>query len=303
MSPVAAFARLPPPVRATLLMAVAVAFFSMMSVFIRLASHHVHILEVVFFRNFLAVVLMIPWIMNQGVSALRTSRFHLYGLRAAINLVAMSAGFTAIAMIPLAEATALGFTAPLFTTIGAVLVLGEVIRARRIVALAAGFIGMLIVLRPGMEAISFGAMLALGNAVGMSMTALVVKKLTATERPEAIVLWMVLLQSPLSLIPALFYWSWPDVTTWVYLFCIAGAGTVGHVFWTRACGLAEVSQLQPLEFLKLPVIATLGYFLFNEEPSLWIWLGGAVIFSSTAYISHREAVAARRKAREDAAAA
>ena len=295
---IAAFSRLPATVRATLLMSTAMVFFTSMGLFIRLSSETLHVLEVVFFRNFLAVVLMAPWIMQQGLGALRTEKYGLYSLRAAVNLVAMAAGFAAITMIPLAEATALGFTAPLFATIGAVLVLGEVIRARRVAALVAGFVGMLIVLRPGMEAITPGALLALGNALGISITALVVKKLTATERPEAIVLWMVLLQSPLSLVPALFYWTWPDPMTWLWLFCLAGAGTLGHMCWTRACGLAEITQLQPLEFIKLPLIAVMGFLMFGEEPSVWVWLGGAVIFGSTAYISHREAVLARRKVRE-----
>ncbi len=294
----AAFTRLPVPVKATLLMSTAMVFFTSMGIFIRLASENLHVLEVVFFRNFLAVVLMAPWIMGYGFSALKTDKYSLYSLRAVINLVAMAAGFAAITMIPLAEATALGFTAPLFATIGAVLVLGEVIRARRVAALAAGFVGMLLVLRPGMEAMSIGALLALGNAFGIAITALVVKKLTATERPEAIVLWMVLLQSPLSLVPALFVWTWPDPMTWLWLFCLAGAGTAGHVCWTRACGLAEITQLQPLEFIKLPLIAVVGYLLFGEEPTVWVWLGGAVIFCSTAYISHREALLARRSARK-----
>ena len=294
----AAFTRLPVPVQATLLMSAAMVFFTSMGVFIRLSSQNLHVLEVVFFRNFLAVLLMVPWIMGHGVSALKTDKYGLYGLRAAINLTAMAAGFAAITMIPLAEATALGFTAPLFATIGAVLVLGEVIRVRRVAALAAGFLGMLLVLRPGLESLSLGALLALGNALGISITALVVKKLTATERPEAIVLWMVLLQSPFSLIPALFVWTRPDPMTWLWLFCLAGAGTAGHVCWTRACGLAEITQLQPLEFIKLPLIGVMGFLLFGEEPTVWIWLGGAVIFCSTAYISHREAVLARRSARE-----
>lgn len=126
MSIPAAFKRLPAPVRATLLMSAAMVFFTSMGIFIRLASENLHVLEVVFFRNFLAVVLMAPWIMGYGFSALSTKKYGLYSLRAVINLVAMAAGFAAITMIPLAEATALGFTAPLFATIDAVLVLGEV---------------------------------------------------------------------------------------------------------------------------------------------------------------------------------
>ncbi len=80
-----------------------------------------------------------------------------------------------------------------------------------------------------------------------------------------------------------------------WLVCLAGAGTIGHLMWTRACAMVEISQLQPLEFVKLPLIAALGFLLFDEVPSLWIWLGGAVIFASTAYITHREAQLARRR--------
>lgn len=289
------FKRLPQPVKATCLMVTAMVFFTSMGVFIRLSAEQVHSLEVVFFRNLLAVVLMGPWLWKQGWGALRTERIGLYWWRSGINFFAMAAGFTAITLIPLAEATALNFTAPLFATIGAVLVLGEVIRIRRIAALAAGFLGMVIILRPGFETISFGAMLALANSIGIAVTALIVKKLTETERPEAIVMWMVVLQTPLSLVPALFVWEWPELGTLFWLFCLAGAGTIGHICWTRACALAEITQLQPLEFVKLPIVAVMGYFLFSEVPTVWIWLGGAVIFISTAYITHREAVAARQR--------
>ena len=291
---VASFKRLPQSLRASLLMVTAMVFFTSMSIFIRLAAEQIHTLEVVFFRNFLALLLLLPWIWRQGPSVLKTRRHGLYWLRGGINFLAMAAGFTAITLIPLSEATALGFTAPLFATIGAVLVLGETIRIRRIGALLAGFAGMMIILRPGLETVSFGALLALTNAVCIATTALVVKKLTATERPEAIVVWMVLIQSPLSLVPALFVWTWPDPETLFWLFCLAGAGTLGHLCWTRACSIAEITQLQPLEFVKLPLVAAAAFVLFGEVPTLWIWLGGAVIFASTAYITHREARLGRR---------
>lgn len=293
---IVAFNRLPQSVRASLLMLAAMCFFTSMTVFIRLSAEGVPSLEVVFFRNFLALLLLLPWILRQGPGVLKTKRHGLYWLRATINFVAMAAGFTAFTLIPLTEATALGFTAPLFATIGAVLVLGEVIRVRRIAALLAGFAGMLVILRPGFESISFGAALALLNAAGLAMTALVVKKLTATERPEAIVIWMVLIQSPLSLVPALFVWVWPSPETLFWLFCLAGAGTLGHLCWTKACAMAEITQLQPFEFVKLPLIAIAGFVLFSEVPTLWVWIGGAVIFASTAYITHREAAVGRNSA-------
>lgn len=284
------------PLKATLLMLGAMGFFAAMSAFIRLAAEELHPLEVVFFRNFLALLMMLPWLMRRGLGGLKTQRLGLYSLRALVNIFGMAAGFTALTLIPLAEATALSFTAPLFATIGAVLVLGEVIRRRRIAALIIGFAGTLIVLRPGVEAISLGAMLALINALSISITTLIVKMLTRSEGPEAIVTYMALLMSPLSLLPALFVWQTPSWTALGWMVLLAGAGTLGHLLFTRAFALAEVSQIQPLEFVRLPMVAVVAYMLFAEVPTVWTWLGGSVIFAATAYITHREARLARRAA-------
>ena len=283
------------PILAALLMIGAMICFSTMSAFIKLAAEQLHSLEVVFFRNFLAFLMMVPWLILQGPGVMKTRRIGLYTARSLFNIVGMAAGFTAITLIPLAEATALSFTAPLFATIGAALVLGEVVRARRITALAIGFAGMLIVLRPGMEAVSTGALLALLNSVTIAITIIIVKKLTDTERPETIVTYMALLQSPMALIPALYFWIWPDPITWLWLIGLAGAGTAGHLMYTKAIQLAEITQIQPLDFIRLPLIAVIGYFIFDELPTIWTWIGGAVIFASTAYVTHREAQLARAR--------
>ena len=267
----------------------AMILFSTMGVFIKLASSQLHPLEVVFFRNFLALFFLTPWIFHQRATVFKSNRKKLYTLRAVFNVVGMAAGFTALTLIPLAEATALSFTAPLFATLGAVLILGEIVRQRRIIAVFFGFVGMLIILRPGIEAVSPGALLAIANAITIAITVLIVKKLTTTEKPITIVAYMALLQTPMALIPALFYWEWPSLITWTWLFCLAGAGTIGHLMYTKAIQLAEVSQLQPIDFVRLPIIALFGYIVFAEQPSIWVWIGGAVIFLSTAYVTHREA--------------
>ena len=267
----------------------AMILFSTMGVFIKLSSSQLHPLEVVFFRNFLALFFLTPWIFHQRATVFKSNRKKLYTLRAVFNVVGMAAGFTALTLIPLAEATALSFTAPLFATLGAVLILGEIVRQRRIIAIFFGFVGMLIILRPGIEAVSPGALLAIANAITIAITVLIVKKLTTTEKPITIVAYMALLQTPMALIPALFYWEWPSLITWTWLFCLAGAGTIGHLMYTKAIQLAEVSQLQPIDFVRLPIIALFGYIVFAEQPSIWVWIGGAVIFLSTAYVTHREA--------------
>lgn len=285
------------PLLAALMMIGAMTFFASMGIFIKLAAAQLHAFEVVFFRNFLAVLMMVPWLIRQGPGVMKTRRIGLYASRSFFNIIGMTAGFTALTLIPLAEATALSFTAPLFATIAAAIFLGEVVRIRRITALVVGFIGMLIVIRPGVEAISPGALLALLNSVTIAVTIIIVKKLTDTERPATIVTYMVLLQTPMSLIPALFYWQWPEPLIWLWLIGLAGAGTLGHLMYTRAIQLAEVTQIQPLDFIRLPIIALLAYLIFAEIPTIWTWLGGAVIFASTAYVTHREAQLARERRR------
>jgi drug/metabolite transporter (DMT)-like permease len=281
--------------KAAVMMLIAMIFFSLMSTLIRLASDELHAFEIVFFRNFLAVILMLPWLWHQGLGALQTRRLGMLSLRAVLNVSAMFAGFMALTLIPLAEATALSFTAPLFATLGAALLLGERVKLRRISALLVGFAGTMIVLQPGVQALTPGAILAIVNAFLLAMTLLVVKTLTRTERPESVVIYMVLLQSPMALIPALFFWVWPSPTTWMWLFLLAGAGTIGHVFFTRAMVIADVTQVQPFEFVRLPIIAAIGFWLFAEVPTVWTWIGGAIIFAATAYITHREAVAQQRQ--------
>lgn len=292
---IGAFNGLSQPMRAMLLMLLAMTCFAAMAVFIRLAAQSIHALEIVFFRNFFALILLLPLLWRNGIGMLKTQQVGLYGTRALLNILGMFAGFTALTLIPLAEATALSFTAPLFVTIGAVLILGEVVRLRRIAALAVGFIGVLVVVGPQIGNVSIGTILALSNAMLLAVTALVVKRLTATEPVEAIIIWMVLLSTPLALVPALLVWQWPDLLTFFYLVCLAGAGTLGHFCWTKSYSLADITQLQPLEFVRLPLTAIAGYLIFFEQPAATIWLGGAIIFLSTAYITRREAQIARQR--------
>jgi drug/metabolite transporter (DMT)-like permease len=285
--------------RATILMIVALFMFACMSVFIRLSTNSLPVVEVVFFRNALAVMLLMPLIMHTGWSSLRMNKPNLFFLRALINVGGMFAGFTALTLIPLAQVTALSFTGPLFVTIGAVLFLGEVIRARRIAGIIVGFFGTLIILQPGFTEISFGAMMALASTLSIAMASLIVKKLTATETPEAIVTWMVVMQSPLALIPAISVWQWPTLQAWVYLWAMALTATIAHICFTRAFRLVDITALQPLEFIKLPFTVFLAWIVFAEWPDLWTWVGGTMIFASTVYITQRE-VEAKKSIRPNA---
>lgn len=291
-----AIGALPAPARAAMCATLAAVLFAGMSAFIRAANEEMHPLQIVFFRNAFSVLLTLPWVFRYAPVLLDVKRVKFYGLRAIIGIGGMTSGFTAVTMMPLTEATALSFTSPLFATILAALVLGEVVRARRWTAIAIGFAGTMLVLRPGVEAITLGAIVAMVNAVLMAVNTLIVKQLSRTEPTEAIVTIMVLLLTPLSLVPALFVWVWPSLPVLGYLFGLAVLGTIGHYFWTRAFALGDVSLVLPFDFARLPFTAVIAWVAFGEVPLIWTWIGGATIFASTFYIALREAQLARQRA-------
>ena len=256
-----------------LMMLVAMFMFTGMGIFIKLAAQHVHVMEIVFFRNLLGVLIIGPFLFRTGISQIRMNRPELFLGRAAINFIGMFCGFTSVTLIPLAENTALSFTSPIFVTIGAVIFLGEVIRLRRIMAILIGFAGALVILQPGFSEVSLGACLALASALSIAMAVLLVKKMTATETSMSIVFWMVIMQAPIALVPALFVWQWPSPIGWFYLWGVAISGTIAHVLFTRACGLVEITSLQPMEFAKLPFAVILpGLSLANGRMYGYGWV-------------------------------
>lgn len=280
--------------RAVLLMAASAVFFGLMAVCIRLASAQLHPFEIAFFRNFFGLLFILPILFRHGPVILRTTKLPFYLLRCSIGIVSMLAGFWAIVNLPLAQAIALAYSTPLFVTLGAVLVLGEVVRARRWTAVLVGFIGVLVIVRPGSADFSAGSLVALLAAVASASVAISIKFLSRTEHPDAIVLYTTLLWVPMSLVPALFYWETPVGITWLWLVLAGLLGTTAHMCWTRALKLADASLLTPISFLQILVVAVLGYLLFGEALDQWTALGAAIIFGSNVYIARRESQLARQ---------
>ncbi len=280
--------------RAVLLMTASTVIFGCMAVCIRLASKQLHPFEIAFFRNFFGFIFILPMLARHGPSLLRTSKLRLYVGRCLIGIVSMLAGFWAIVNLPLAQAIALSYSTPLFVTIGAVLVLGEVVRARRWTAVIVGFLGVMLIVRPGSDAFTAGSLVAVTAALASASAAISIKFLSRTEHPDAIVLYTTMLWVPMSLVPALFYWETPVGITWLWIILAGGLGTTAHMFWTRALKLGDASMLTPISFLQVLVVAVFGYFLFGELLDRWTVLGAAIIFGSNVYIARREARLARQ---------
>ena len=290
-----AFAAASPPVQAGIYATCSAAAFAVMSALIRHTGTQMHPFEVVFFRNLISLGFMAPWLFSIGFAGLHKDRLGMHALRASLSLGSMLCGFTAVTLIPLTESTALSFTAPLFSTAGAALFLGETVRLRRWTAVLIGFAGTLVILQPDPESMKLGSWLAVMNSVLIGIGYLLVKSLSRTERPEEIVAYMVLLLTPMSLIPALFVWTWPTLELLVALVALGAMGTIGHLYLTRAFSVADVTIAMPFDFFRLPFTAAIAFLAFGEVPTVWTWVGGAVIFASTLYIAHREAKLAREK--------
>ena len=283
------------PMQGALYMVAASLGFSIMNVAIRFASEELDPLQITFFRNFFALMVMLPWLARAGVSTLKTDNFRLHLWRAFIALGAMSCWFYSIALLPLAEAVALNFTVPMFATAGAAIFLGEVVRARRWSATIVGFLGVMIILRPGFAELTPTMALPVVAAALMAASILIVKTLSARESPSAVVFYMNLLLTPLSLIPALFVWRWPTWPTLGLLFIVGLFAALSHVALTRAYAKADASAVLPLDYARLPFVAVLAFFFFGQVPDFWTWVGAGVIAASAIYIARREAQVARER--------
>ncbi len=280
--------------RAVVLMMISTCMFGFMALTIRYASRQLHPFEIAFFRNLFGFVFTLPLLLRHGFDILRTQKISLYFVRCTIGIVSMLAGFWAIVNLPLAQAISLSYSTPLFVTIGAVFFLGEVVRARRWSAVAVGFVGVLLIVRPGHASFTVGSLVALLAAAMSGIVAVSIKFLSRTERPDTIVIYTTMLWVPMSLLPALFFWQTPVGITWLWVVLAGFCGTSGHMFWTRALKLGDASLLAPISFLQMPLVALFGYFLFGETLDRWTALGAAIIFASNAYIAHRESRTAQR---------
>lgn len=258
--------------------------------------------QVFFFRNLLSVMWMLPLLAWRGLGLVRTGQIRLYGIRVALSFVSMMSFFHAIALVPIGEVTAISFLSPLFGTLAAVLMLGEVIRARRMAALAAGFAGAMIMLRPTTSGIGAGEALALLSAACVGVIGPLVKQLTGKDDPDRIVFLTSLLMTPLSLVPALLVWTWPPVALLPALALMALAAVLGHMTLVRAYAATEATLVMTFKFSRLPFAVALGYVMFGESVDLATWIGAAIIFVAAAYVAHREASVAGERRGEAARA-
>ena len=259
------------------------------SLLVRHIAADLHPFEIAFFRNFGQFAFMVPWAVMVGISALRTRRIWAHVRRSGFGLCAMLTWFWVVTQMPIAEATAISFSAPLFTTAGAALFLREQVGVRRWLATAVGFVGVLLIIRPGFHEVGQPQLLALLAAALIAGAMLSNKSLAKTEPPNAMVVWMGVYMSVFSLPPALTVWTWPEAHVWAWLLMLGIVATLAHLAINRAFGAADASFIAPFGFVQIPFVAGVGFIAYAEVPDLWTWAGSAVIVASGIYIARREA--------------
>jgi len=279
---------IPAPLRGVFFMLVSTLLFTGMQVTVRHVSEDLHPFEVAFFRNFFGLLVVAPLLFRFGFGILRTPKLKLHALRGGLQTGGMMLFFTALTLAPLAQNVALSFTAPLFTTVLAIVILRERAGWRRWAALIAGFVGAWIVIRPGLEVVNTGALLVILSSCVWAGSMIIIKILSRTESSLTITLYMGLFMAPLSLIPALFVWQWPGGEALIFLVLVGAFGGFGHLALAQAFKESDATAVLPFDFMRLIWASALGFLVFAEVPDVWTWIGGAVIFSSTVYIAFRE---------------
>ena len=277
-----------PVMRGIVLMCLSTVAFSIMHGLVRFVSEVLPPFQIAFFRNIFGLAFLLPLLMRSRFAVLRTRQIGLHALRGVINMAAMLMFFTALSISPIAKVTALGFTAPIFMAIFAVIVLGERFRIYRWSAIFLGFVGMLIILRPGLVVIDTGALLVIGSAVLWAVAMLIIKIQSRTESSLTIVAYMGIFLGVFSIAPALWVWQPFELQTLGLMVLIGLFGSIAQMAISESLKETDPTALMPFDFLKLIWTAMIGAWFFAEIPDMFTWIGATVIFSSGLFIAFRE---------------
>ena len=292
---VAHFRGLPPNVQGALWLVSGGFIFTCNGVMIRLLSDQVESVQTAFFRAFFSVLMLAPLMLSGLVKPWHSTRIAGHFWRTLMGTTSMVLGFYAVSMLPLADATALGFSQPLFSVCAAALIIGEKVRWRRWSATIVGFLGELVMVRPGAGSLQPGALIALTNALTVAQSILLVKRLSDSETPLMILTQFAIWSTLLLALPAIWVWRWPDAWGWTLAVGVSASATVGQYFWVQAFKSGEMSAVAPFEYLRLPFAVFMGWAIWGQMPEIWTYVGAVIVIGSALYIAQREAQLAKER--------
>ena len=280
---------LPGNLRGIVLISAGAILFSLTDIVVKTLGTSFHPFQLSLFRYVVGFLLLAPIFWRMGPVGLKTNRIGLHLGRLVLATLAQLGFFVSVINLKLADATALMFSKPLFTTIVAVIILSELVTARRWVATAVGFSGVIIMMRPGSGVIDPVVLIAVGAALTFAIANVLIRLMSSTEPPNRILFYYHLGGIALLAIPAMFVWQMPVGIEWGLLSLIGVLTTMGMICWVRAFSVGEANAIGPMEYARLIYAGLFGYFLFGEVIDILTLLGGAIIVGSTLYIARDEA--------------
>ncbi|MDW6022761.1 DMT family transporter [Mesorhizobium sp. BAC0120] len=272
--------REPSNLKAALWMGGSITSFLVMSVAGRATTSVLDVFQVMEMRSVIGFVMLLPLVfLAGGFAAMRTRRPWLHIGRNAAHYAGQFAWLYALTMIPLAQLISIEFTTPIWTALLAVFFLDEKLTRPRLTAILLGLIGIVIIVRPGLTTVQPGHVIVLGAAVAFGISLVMVKSLTRTDNVVRIIFWMLIIQSAIGLLPAMYVWQTPPAGLWLWILLIAFTGTFSHYCLAQALAHADATLVSPIDFLRVPLSALIGWLLYQEQIDIWTAAGAILILA------------------------
>ncbi len=265
-----------------------------MSALIKQVGQTIPVIEILFIRQLLVLTIISPVIVRHIDSVFRTRVLRLHVMRGSLSVIAMITGFTAVVHLPLAEVTAISFVRTLFTTILAIVFLKEIVGVRRWASVIAGFIGVLVIVRPDTGSIDAYALLALASALFVSGINIVMRKLSQIDNPSTIMAFQSTFVTLLMAGPAIYGWVTPTFEEGYMIVMIGGLMSLMQWLFIQAFRVGEAAAIAPMEYARLLFATVIGIVFFAEIPTVWTLTGAGIIIASTLYTMHRTALKKRK---------
>ncbi|BAB48364.1 DMT family transporter [Mesorhizobium japonicum] len=263
--------------KAAFWMALSISSFLAMSVAGRATTAELNVFQVLELRSVIGFFILLPLVLTSGgFAAMRTQRPLAHIARNVVHYSGQAAWLYALTLIPLAVLISIEFTTPIWTAILAVTFLGERLSRPKLAAVGLGLIGVVVIVRPGVDAVDPGHLVVLGAAVCFGISLVLVKSLTRTDSVVRIIFWMLIIQSALGLVPALYVWRTPSLELWPWILLIAFTGMSSHFCMARALTYADATVISPMDFLRVPLSALVGWLLYHEQIDAFT-AGGALL--------------------------
>ena len=279
-----------------ILLTLSASFFAvLMEALIRTAQYDSNVFTIGFLRFFFGLLIIFPYLVKNRFTTYKTKNLKFYIVRGLFNIPVMILGFGALVYIPFEQFKAMNFLSPIIVVLLSFFIFREKIFKYRILALVIGFLGTVIIIRPGYVEFNIGTIMVLVSLLFWSFIIILSKYVSKDDSPITMVSYQYTLMTFFALPLAIYFWETPSLSSILYVFIGAISGTILHLCLGLAYKYADLSVTQPIWFSGLIFGSAFGYFLFKEIPDLWTWIGGIIVFSSVLIITYNERSKAEKK--------